>query len=68
MELREYFKSRRAAGETMKDWCARNGLHPMSVTLVANGHRKAGAELAKKISAATGGVVPLAKLRPDIWG
>lgn len=67
MELRDYLAERRKE-ETIQAFCRRNGLNPMSVTLVANGHRKAGPDLAKKISLATGGVVPLAKLRPDLWG
>ena len=67
MDLRTYLAERRKEESTVA-WCKRNGLHPMSVTLVANGHRKAGPELARKISTATGGVVSLAKLRPDLWG
>lgn len=68
MELRDYLKSRRAAGETIIDWCKRNELNPMSVTLVANGHRRAGPDLARKISLASGGLVPLSTLRSDLWG
>ena len=68
MNLRDYLQNRRKAGETTKAWCERNGFRPISVILVANGHRKAGPELAKKLSAASGGVVGLSELRPDLWG
>ena len=53
--------------ETIQTWCERNGLNPISVSLVVNGHRPAGPKLAKKLSMATGGVVPLSAIRPDLW-
>lgn len=67
MDLKQYLTERRKH-ETIQEFCERNGLNPISVSLVANGHRKAGPDLARKLSIATGGVVPLAKLRPDLWG
>lgn len=67
MELKQYLAEIKKR-EPIQDWCKRNGLNPISVSLVSNGHRKAGPELAKKLSIASGGVVPLAAIRPDLWG
>jgi hypothetical protein len=53
---------------TVKDWCERKDLPYGSVMLVAGGHRKAGPKLAQRISKASGGLVPLAALRADLWG
>lgn len=38
------------------------------MTQLINGHRKAGPLLARRLSVASGGLVPLEKIRPDIWG
>lgn len=67
MDLKTYFKKVRET-ETITAWCERHNLNPISVSLVANGHRQAGPELAKQLSAASGGLVPLAVIRPDLWG
>lgn len=67
MTLKEYFAKVRET-ETMQNWCQRNKLNPVSVSLVVNNHRKAGPVMARKLSVASGGLVSLAELRPDLWG
>ncbi len=54
-------------GQTQRSWCERHGFSPSLISQVANGHRRPGPNLAKRIHDATGGRVKLRELRPDIW-
>lgn len=66
MTLREYMDSL----DSIKNWCKANRLNQSLVTQVASKVTKRipGPMMAKKICKATGGLVPLSSLRPDIWG
>ena len=50
-----------------EDYARRAGTTIKYLPLLTGGHRKAGPELARRLSEESGGVVPLSEIRPDIW-
>ena len=66
MTLREFLDGL----PSIKDWAERHGLNPNLLSQYASDKtdKQPGPEMAKRISKATGGLVPLAALRDDIWG
>lgn len=66
MTLREFLDGL----PSIKAWAESHGLNPNIVTQVASRRtrRRPGPLLAKRISKASGGLVPLSQLRPDLWG
>lgn len=66
MQLREFLDTL----PSIKGWAEQHKLSPNLLVQYANPQiaKRPGPRMARRISIATGGVVPLAKLRPDIWG
>lgn len=66
MTLREFLDGL----PSIRAWAEAHELNPNLVSQIASPktQRRPGPQLAKKISHATGGLVPLAALRPDLWG
>lgn len=68
MNLREYLDTL----PSIKDWADKHDLNPNLLSQYApktgKPIKKPGPKMAKRISVATGGLVPLAQLRDDLWG
>jgi hypothetical protein len=68
MNLREFLD----ALPSIKEWAEKHGLNPNLLTQYApktgQPTKRPGPLMAIKISKATGCLVPLAQLRPDLWG
>ena len=68
MNLREYLDTL----PSVKEWAEKHGLNPNLLVQYAprSGEpiKQPGPKMAKRISIASGGLVPLAQLRPDLWG
>ena len=68
MTLREYLDSL----ESISEWARAHGINPNLLPQYApktgEPPKRPGPKMAKRLCKASGGLVPLASLRPDIWG
>lgn len=65
MELKHYWKDLSPDGK--RELAVRVGTCTNYISQMANGFKRPSHDMAKRLHSASGGKLPLWKLRPDIW-